>query len=367
VREARVRGSSFLFALAGAFIGGAAILLILLAGPNVFGGGSGLREPAAAGVPRTKSPDPTATALAETKPTTPAQPTVAPTPPTGQEPAGLPVNIPGVAYVDPPGDLRMPSGEIVAHRALHPAWAPDGSGLAYVTYDGQTSVLRWVNAKTGQDEALTDPIEGMVRNLVWERDGGGFLFHEQPAGHSSTRIVRFDWESKTTTTVLTTGQLDLADASIQGFGQFPDGRLVVQISIAPDENQYANGCGLYTVDPKDGAASALVPLKQNACYGLPSVAPDGSKVAFLSYPGDGAGYLAVVASDGSGYRQLSQLRLRGTADYPFWPRISWSPDSQRVIYETIEDDEVVFSQDADDTTGATRSFVVNGHHPAFAS
>jgi hypothetical protein len=68
--------------------------------------------------------------------------------------------------------------------------------------------------------------------------------------------------------------------------------------------------------------------------------------------------------DGSGYRQLSQVRLRGIGDHPFWPKIAWTSDSSRVYFESIEGGDAIFSQGVEDTSGETRLLHTYGRHPA---
>jgi hypothetical protein len=107
-----------------------------------------------------------------------------------------------------------------------------------------------------------------------------------------------------------------------------------------------------------------MPAEPGSCHGLPAVSPDGGRVAFISYPGDGSGYIAVVGIDGDGYTLSAPVRLRGVDTHPFWPRIAWSADSTQVYYESVDGGDVIWLQRADDASGETRQAWGYGRHPA---
>ena len=64
------------------------------------------------------------------------------------------------------------------------------------------------------------------------------------------------------------------------------------------------------------------------------------------------------------FEELAAVQLRGTADHPFWPRIAWSPDSQTLVYETVEGGDALYSQGIEESAGERR-LVGYGRHPAW--
>jgi hypothetical protein len=266
-----------------------------------------------------------------------------------------------VTFVAPDGSLRIltadSSEEIIAEDVLHPAIHPDRDGVAFVRFDGLTSEI-WIWDIDGGLELLGSR-DGIVRNLEWSSDGDALLYHVQDDGDATTVIRRYDFFWGSADTLLASDEFSLEDASIQGFDVFPNGDLAVQV------NENGASCDIYVVEAGFGYAETLTSRPDRACYSHPSVSPDGEQVAFLVHSGDGAAQVAVVDADGGDYRELATVTLADSTEDAFWPRIAWSPDSEIILYETLDDGETVYAQAADDTGGETRRLVARGHHPAW--
>jgi Tol biopolymer transport system component len=303
----------------------------------------------------TESPSPTEERRTAA-PETPAQ-TPRPTPaPTIIEPSP---DLDGVVvFVAPDGSLRLLSEgdeeQVIAEDVLHPSIHPEGDAVAFVRYDGATSEI-WIWEPGGGAEVLGSR-DGLVRNLEWNEDGDALFYHVQDDGDTTTVIRRYDFYWEAADTLLASEQFSSEGASIQGFDVFPDGSLAVQV-VATE-----GSCGIYIVDADLSSAETLLD-GNGECYGQPSVSPDGEQVAFITEGTDGETYVAVLDYDGRHYRELAEITQPEAED--FWPRIAWSPDSEMVLYETVEDSELVYAQAANDTAGETRRLIAYGHHPAW--
>ncbi len=109
----------------------------------------------------------------------------------------------------------------------------------------------------------------------------------------------------------------------------------------------------------------LLPVSAETCFGLPASSPDGDRIAFYSYPGGGIGGVEVVDESGLRLGGFIDTLLQGVDDHPFWPKIAWSPDGTKFIYEKLEgeEDHLYMHNTVD---GTTLWLPVQGRHPAWS-
>ena len=90
---------------------------------------------------------------------------------------------------------------------------------------------------------------------------------------------------------------------------------------------YSSGGDIYNVDPRTGAATAIIIGPE--VDGQPEYSPDGTKISFVRQRAAGGYDIVVAASDGSGARVVS-------ADHPVTDDdfAQWSPDSAAILVGT---------------------------------
>jgi hypothetical protein len=107
-----------------------------------------------------------------------------------------------------------------------------------------------------------------------------------------------------------------------GRGVSPDGK---KIAFASDRS---GNWQLYILDLATGATRQLTELGDQARY--PAWSPDGSRIAFNSFPDSGNSAIWVIGEDGSGLTKVVDLGRNGR---PFW-----SPDSERLVFNGVHED-----------------------------
>jgi TolB protein len=115
---------------------------------------------------------------------------------------------------------------------------------------------------------------------------------------------------------------------------FPDGRIVYKGCTIE------GACGLY-VSPRDGGPMTLI--SDNTSDTAPTVSPDGSRIAFMSYTRDGAGNHEIFVMD-SGGGNVSRLTNNSANDgLP-----AWSPGGNTIDFASDRAGEwAIWAMDAD--------------------
>jgi Tol biopolymer transport system component len=170
---------------------------------------------------------------------------------------------------------RSERGELLAEKAgseIHNwTWAPDGSKLAFVTWDAPGVLRNWiVEVKTKKVREVKLPRyktrDGKEQTLTieaWSPDGASFL-----AAGDGLHLVKADGS--------TARRLMPGDRpTMGGSGRFsPDGRRVLFVRCDPDDCQT-----LHVVDVASGKSRPVVEAKNftdmQACW-----SPDGRRIAY---------------------------------------------------------------------------------------
>jgi serine/threonine protein kinase/Tol biopolymer transport system component len=143
------------------------------------------------------------------------------------------------------------------------------------------------------------------------------LYSTTPAGDQQAKSELYILEPDGGQTRLT------EDSSSEiGRGVSPDGK---EIAFASDRS---GNWQLYVLDLAAGATRQLTDLPDQARY--PAWSPDGTRIAFNSFPDSGNSAIWVIEADGSGLTKVVDIGRNG--------RPSWSPDSKRLVFNGIHQD-----------------------------
>ncbi len=203
-----------------------------------------------------------------------------------------------------------------AGAAYGPAWSPDGSQLAYGTYDGIALMTA-----TGDGQHLVVP-DG--EDPAWAPDGHrlsysceeGLCIHDLTTGQRSVVVpVTADWPY------------------VESSSWSPDGSSIAFTRISAHGDGDTSDTQVWTVHA-DGTGPAAVP--GTAPLGVePLWSPDGTSIMYTEYHGgrsDGevSGDVWLVHPDGTA--RTSVLALDGS-DFGS----SWAPDGSRVVVSSAAD------------------------------
>src|SRR5574341_481642 len=190
-----------------------------------------------------------------------------------------------IANADGPGDHQ------VLERASWPAFATDGSRLAYFGLDG----LYIANSDGGSPKlVIADP---NICCINWSRDGNWIAFTHSDdrkiGAGGDIRKVKVDGVYQTIVS------LGLRGSSSPVFS--PDGKQMAYGGCLP----FTSTCGVLVV-PADGGTPRAV---TSDAGGNPQWSPRGDKIAY--HAGDGAGHVQVfvVNADGSGKKRSEERRV----------------------------------------------------------
>ncbi len=227
--------------------------------------------------------------------------------------------------------VRVDTGEVrsidVNGDAVQPHWSPHGHRIAFWsnTLSGRSYRDIWtVSAEGGEVTAVTRD-EHIDWNPVWSPDGKYIYFCSRRGGTMSLWRVEVEEE---TGTVLGLPELVTASQAAR-IGQITfagDGR-----RIAYQADIGTNNIRKVSFDPESEAVvgEPVAVTSGSRWATFPNLSPDDQWVAFMFFLGGGHADIAVMRTDGTGLRQLT--------DEPhflnFKPR--WSPDgSELVFYST---------------------------------
>ena len=189
---------------------------------------------------------------------------------------------------------------------MSPSWSPDGSRLAYVSFEHRKSEIYIQNLSTRQRQKVSSR-PGINGAPVWSPDGKKLALTLSKG--SNTDIYILDLATKKLQQVTRHWSIDT------GPSWMPDGDELIFTSSRSGNPQ------LYRISVKGGKATRLTfDGKYNAS---PEVSPDGSQVAFIQ--GEGNQFKIAVMDLQSGFVQT-------LTDGPLDESPSFAPNGSMIIY-----------------------------------
>jgi Tol biopolymer transport system component len=262
---------------------------------------------------------------------------------------------------NPDGSGATPLTHLTAVNAdsSSPAWSPDGSRIAYTSFRalngadaaGNAGNLWVMNADGSGQTALTKLTASFAGSLnpAWSPDGSKIVFTSERAldgsdalaGAANIWVVNADGSSPTPLTRLNSIKSNNPVWS-------PDGSKIVFVSArALDGSDAANTnnvLNIWVMNADGSGQTALTKLSASLADSLnPTWSPDGSRIAFESVGAlDGSdaantpnldSNIWVMKADGSSRTPVTTLTAAFIVSaIPAHP--SWSPDGNRLVYES---------------------------------
>jgi Tol biopolymer transport system component len=218
-----------------------------------------------------------------------------------------------VTDVDARGPARQVSGELInpLNYVVGASWSPDGRSVAFSAIDPTAPAADgsriYIAALDGTDpKAITAPGAAAPWSPVFSPDGSWLAFR---SGRPDADLMIVRPDGSDLRTLVSVG-ID-TDAFVN-IAWSPDSRRIVY--HRPDPTTGTNV--VETVD-LDGRTSRL--SRDGEGSSDPSWSPDGGLIAFAFEAAPGVGHVAVVAPDGTAFRDLGPVG--GCL-------MSWSPDSR---------------------------------------
>lgn len=225
---------------------------------------------------------------------------------------------------------------ILAHREpiISPAWSPDGTQIAYVSFEQRKAIVFLHNLLDGTRRILAN-YEGMNSAPTWSPDGERLALALSKDGLTQIYLIRADGSSLMRLTY---------SSAIDTEPNFsPDGRSILFMSdrggnpqiyrmsasgsnvermtfegsynvtprYSPDGKSFAyvqRGQGRYTLSVMDFATRQSIALTDNQFDSSPSFAPNGRMLLYASIV-KGRGILAAVSSDGRIRQKITSASL----------------------------------------------------------
>lgn len=193
--------------------------------------------------------------------------------------------------------------------ALSPAWSPDGTQLAYVSYvEGQPKVFV-ANVFTGARRAVSG-YPGINITPAWHPSGGRLAVTLSKDGNPD--IFLMDSQGSVLKTLVSGWAIDVSPT------WSPDGSKIAYVSNESGNPQ------VYVLDISSGHKKRLT--YEGKYNTSPAWSPKGDWIAFSSLTG-GAHNIFIIRPDGSGLRALTHGE--GNNESP-----TWSPDGRLVAFSS---------------------------------
>lgn len=226
------------------------------------------------------------------------------------------------AHGGDPVPITQPGNPPGGHGS--PSWAPDGSRIVFISYDGSESAMWTVSLKKNELKRVTSN-RGWAYNPIYAPDGehiyyggvsdsGSFVLCELRVSPSGGEAIGEPVE------VANTGLVRIKNLSISA-----DGKNIAY--SAP--TIMANIVSLPLTTNSSGVARAPITLTESTSYrkGLPSFSPDGKRIAYTEFRGGTNQDIWVMDSDGR-----NQVQLTNDPAIDWGP--SWFPDNNRIAFQS---------------------------------
>lgn len=188
---------------------------------------------------------------------------------------------------------------------MSPAWSPDGSKLAYVSFEGRRPQIIIQNVYSGARQVVS-AAPGINGAPSWSPDGQRLAFTLSKDGNPE--IYAMGLGSKSPVRLTTNGAIDTEPVWL------PDGSIVFTSDRGGSPQLYRIGAG-------GGAAQRLT--FEGDYNARPTVSPDGRYIAMMHRRG-GRFHIAVIDLQN---RQFRVLTSGGADESP-----SFAPNSKMIIY-----------------------------------
>ncbi|MFO1359378.1 Tol-Pal system beta propeller repeat protein TolB [Plasticicumulans sp.] len=191
---------------------------------------------------------------------------------------------------------------------MSPAWSPDGSKLAYVSFENRAAQIVVQNVFTGARQTISAS-PGINGAPAWSPDGSQLAFTLSKDGNPE--IYRYDLASRQTQRLTSTSAID-TEATWS-----PDGGSIVFTS------DRGGGPQLYRMPASGGGAERLT--FSGDYNSRPTFSPDGKSIAYVTRSG-GRFHIAVMDASGRNTRLLTD---GGMDESP-----SFAPNGGMILYAT---------------------------------
>lgn len=194
--------------------------------------------------------------------------------------------------------------------SILPAFAPDGSKIAYVSYKDRYQFLYVFDLASGVSSALSKEV-GMNSAPSWAPDGKRLAMVLSKDANSEIYLVGADGSNKQRLT---------NDPAVDSSPCFsPDGHQIAFVSERASTPQ------IYVMDAS-GANVHRASFQGGKSYD-PAWSPDGKSIAYVVEKSGEGFEIFVMDADGANPRQLTSSG--GSNESP-----SWSPDSRHIIFSS---------------------------------
>ncbi len=191
---------------------------------------------------------------------------------------------------------------------ISPSWSPDGSRLAYVSFEGRKPSVYVQNVSTGQ-RALLTRASGNQSAPAWSPNGDRIVFASSQAGGTQLFVAGADGSNATRLT--NSGAIDTAP------NWAPDGRIYFM-------SDRGGSPQIYRISG-DGGNAERVTFEGND-NANPRVAADGKSMVFVKR--EGSRYMLAVQDFAS--RQVQVLTQGPVDESP-----SFAPNGKLIVYASV--------------------------------
>jgi Tol biopolymer transport system component len=213
---------------------------------------------------------------------------------------------------------------------LAPYFSHSGTQFLFARETGPSKHAVYVaNADGTSPRALTEPIF-LLTGSAWSPDDRRLAIVSDAGSKATIRIASIDGATDEILDFGTAGDV----APVGAFGDVwvqwrPNGRELVFKGMTVDSGSTMYGLYMVGVDGS-GLRPIVPPSDHNEQWQLPVLSPDGTKVAWALWDGDGIGRIRVVDVD-TGVVRVPFFEGLSTGDWA----PAWSPDGQRLVFNRL--------------------------------